>query len=56
MKFWSRFFIWSLVAFPVPIGILIMERGYNVDAMRWIVFVAVLWIGYEVILFLRKKK
>jgi hypothetical protein len=54
MTFKHRLIIWLIVALLVPIGIFIYERGYNRDAMWWIVGVAMLATGYEVILKVKK--
>lgn len=51
-----RLLIYLAVGLLIPIGVFIYERGYNADAMRWIVFVALLAIGYEVILSNKNRK
>lgn len=51
-----RILIYLAVGLIIPIGIFIIEKGYNRDAGKWIVFVALLAVGYEVILTIKNRK
>lgn len=51
-----RLGLYLAVGLLIPIGIFIYEKGYNADAGKWIVFVALLAIGYEVILKIKNRK
>lgn len=51
-----RILIYLAVGLVIPIGIFIYERGYNADAVKWIVIVSLLAIGYEVILKIKNRK
>lgn len=55
MKFSTRILTYLAVGLIIPIGIFIYERGYNADAMLWIIFIAVLATGYELILKFKKR-
>lgn len=52
----TRILIYLAVGLLIPIGIFIIEKGYNADAMRWIVFIAILASGYEIILSNKNRK
>lgn len=56
MSFKFRLLIYLSVGLLIPIGIFILEKGYNADAVKWIVFVALLAVGYEVILKIKNRK
>lgn len=56
MKFRTRLLIWLTVAILVPIGIFIYERGYNRDAMIWIIGVTLLAVIVEGILKWKNRK
>lgn len=56
MSFKFRLLIYLACGLLIPVGIFIYEKGYNSDAGKWIVFVALLAIGYEVILKIKNRK
>ena len=55
MTFKVRIWLWLSVALIIPIGIFIYERGYNADAVKWIIGVTVLAVIYETIIKLQGK-
>lgn len=55
MNFKGRLIAWCLVAFLIPLGILIYERGYNSDAMIWAAGVTGLAVIVETILYFQTR-
>lgn len=51
MSFKGRLIAWCLVAYLIPIGIVIYERGYNQDALIWAAGVTGLAVIVELILY-----
>lgn len=56
MNFKGRLIAWCLVAYLIPIGIVIYERGYNYDAMIWAAGVTGLAVIVETILYFQTRK
>lgn len=55
MKTSSRLILWALVAYLVPAGIFIYERGYNRDAMIWAVCLTLAAVIVETVLYFKTK-
>lgn len=56
MNIKTRILIYMATGLIIPIGIFIYEKGYDANAMKWIVFVALLAVAYEVILKIKNRK
>jgi hypothetical protein len=56
MTFKIRIWLWLAVILIIPIGIFIYERGYNADAVKWIIGVTALAVIVETIYKLKGTK